>query len=107
MKEEDKPAGQDITQYFNVYTPHEITLNNAESKTGETYVVSVFDEAGKKLTSDKNLLASLIYDAKTEAGFTLKTPIVTNPEKEKYRGEYDGLMTYTVKYGKKDEGKQP
>ena len=107
VKEEDKPAGQDITQYFNVYTPHEITLNNAESKTGETYVVSVFDEAGKKLTSDKNLLASLIYDAKTEAGFTLKTPIVTNPEKEKYRGEYDGLMTYTVKYGKKDEGKQP
>ncbi len=107
VEEADKPAGQDITQYFNIYTPHEITLENAESKTKETYTVSVFDEAGKKLTSEKNLLASLIYDAKTEAGFTLKTPLVTNPEKEKFRGEYNGLMTYTVKYGKKDEGKQP
>lgn len=107
VEEADKPAGQDITQYFNIYTPHEITLENAESKTKETYTVSVFDEAGKQLTSDKNLLASLNYDTKKDAGFTLKTPLVTNPEKEKFRGEYNGLMTYTVKYGKKDEGKQP
>ena len=107
VEEADKPAGQDITQYFNIYTPHEITLKNEESKTGETYTVSVFDEAGKQLTSEKNLLASLNYDTKKDAGFTLKTPLVTNPEKEKYRGEYNGLMTYTVKYGKKDEGKQP
>lgn len=107
VEEADKPAGQDITQYFNIYTPHEITLENAESKTKETYTVSVFDEAGKKLTSEKNLLASLNYDTKKDAEFSLKTPLVTNPEKEKFRGEYNGLMTYTVKYGKKDEGKQP
>lgn len=38
---------------------------------------------------------------------TLTTSLATDPGKDKDSGEYRGLMTYTVKYGKKDTGKQP
>ena len=107
VNEDDKPAGLDITQYFNIYTPHEITLMNEDSYHKDTFTVSVFDESGKQLSSEKNLLAALNYPEKLKSKMTLTTPLVTDPAKDKDSGEYRGLMTYTVKYGKKDTGKQP
>lgn len=105
----DKPAGLDITQYFNVYTDPEITLHKLEDESGRkhTFTVSVHDENNKTLTSDKNLLTSLNYPGKLKADFTLTTPLVKDPEKDKDRGEYRGLMEYKVKYGKQDTEKQP
>lgn len=105
----DKPAGLDITQYFNVYTDPKITLHKLEDESGRkhTYTVSVHDENDKLLTTDKNLLTSLNYPGKLYADFTLTTPLVKDPEKDKDRGEYRGLMEYKVTYGKQDTEKQP
>ena len=60
-----------------------------------------------KLTEDKNVLASLNYVHKETAAFTLKTVLITELAKYKDRGEYKGVMTYTVKYGKEDKEHQP
>lgn len=105
----DKPAGLDITQYFNVYTDPKITLRKLEDESGRkhTFTVSVHDENNKTLTTDKNLLTSLNYPDKLNANFTLTTPLVKDPEKDKDRGEYRGLMEYKVTYGKQDTEKQP
>lgn len=109
IKDADKPAGLDITQYFNVYTDPKITLHKLEDESGRkhTYTVSVQDENNKTLTKDKNLLTSLNYPDKLKANFTLTTPLVKDPEKDKDRGEYRGLMEYKVTYGKQDTEKQP
>ena len=107
IEQDTLPAGLDITQYFNIYTPPTITLHNEGSYHKDTFTVSVYDEAGKKLTEDKNVLASLNYVHKETAAFTLKTVLITEPAKDKDRGEYKGVMTYTVKYGKEDKEHQP
>ena len=107
IEQDTLPAGLDITQYFNIYTPSTITLHNEGSYHKDTFTVSVYDEAGKKLTEDKNVLASLNYVHKETAAFTLKTVLITEPAKDKDRGEYKGVMTYTVKYGKEDKEHQP
>ena len=107
MDDADKPAGLDITQYFNIYTPPTITLYNEESYHKDIFIVSVFNEDGKRLSSEKNLLTSLNYPTKLNAKFTLMTPLIVDPAKDKDRGEYRGYMTYNVKYGKKDKEHTP
>ncbi|MCR0626432.1 hypothetical protein MKC48_21690, partial [[Clostridium] innocuum] len=77
IEQDTLPAGLDITQYFNIYTPPTITLHNEGSYHKDTFTVSVYDEAGKKLTEDKNVLASLNYVHKETAAFTLKTVLIT------------------------------
>lgn len=93
--------------FFMAYTLPTITLHNEGSYHKDTFTVSIYDEAGKKLTEDKNVLASLNYVHKETAAFTLKTVLITEPAKDKDRGEYKGVMTYTVKYGKEDKEHQP
>lgn len=109
ITEDEKPAGLDITQYFNVYTNPKITLDKVNDESGRkhTFEVSVYDDADNKLTADKNLLASLNYPTNTTSKFTLTTPLVKNPEKDKDGGEYRGTMKYEVKYGKQDNEKKP
>lgn len=109
ITEDEKPAGLDITQYFNVYTNPKITLDKVNDESGRkhTFEVSVYDDADNKLTADKNLLASLNYPTNTTSKFTLTTPLVKDPEKDKDGGEYRGTMEYKVKYGKEDKEKKP
>lgn len=101
-----KPGGLDITQYFNIYTSPQLELHSVAGNK-KTYTVTVYDDAGNELTSERNLLTALHYEEKPKADFTLKTPIETDPEKDTDQTEYKGLMTYTVKYDKKDVRRQP
>ncbi|MEE1467368.1 MAG: hypothetical protein UF734_17250 [Clostridium sp.] len=63
-----------------------IILHNEESYHKDAFTVSVYNEAGTKLTVDKNLIASLNYMHKETAAFTLKTPLITEPTKDKDKG---------------------
>lgn len=109
ITEDEKPAGLDITQYFNVYTNPTITLDKVNDESGRkhTFKVSVRDKDGNTLTEQKNLLASLSYPTNTTSKFTLITPLEKDPEKDKDGGEYRGTMKYEVKYGKQDTEKKP
>ncbi|MFR0892238.1 MAG: hypothetical protein ACLSGW_15225 [Clostridium sp.] len=84
------------------YTLPTITLHNEGSYTR----ILLLSVSTMKLTEDKNVLASLNYVHKETAAFTLKTVLITELAKDKDRGEYKGVMTYTVKYGKEDKEHQ-
>lgn len=84
-------------QKLNIYTLLENALTNEESYHEDTYIVSAFDEDGKKLSSEKNLLNSLNDPTKPDARFMLTSPLLSDHVKDKKRREYSGYMTYTGK----------